>query len=148
MLPVQQHDVEILGVRKRAQLVEFLLWIHAIVESGHLGHELVALARYALQSDAQHLVHLTVGFGGLEEANAAVVRVTHQPREPVLSEIALHLPTEASCSKRQPRNFHPGSAQHYVVGGRRRFCEEWKSSGDGNRSGGKSSFQEFTSGEM
>src|SRR5947207_8140904 len=145
MLPVQQHDVEILRVRQLALLVKFLLRILAVV-GGHFRHKLISLTRNALQSDAQHLVHLTVRFGCLEEANTTIVGIAHQPREPILSEIALHLAAEAPCAESQPRYFHPRSSQHYEVSCRLALCHQRETSGDRNRSGCKSGSQEFTSG--
>jgi aryl-alcohol dehydrogenase-like predicted oxidoreductase len=88
------------------KLVEFLLRAHAVA-SGHLGHQLIAVPRETLQSDAQHPVHLAVRLGGLEEANAAVVGMAHQARKPLLPEFALNLAAEAPCAERQTRDFHP-----------------------------------------
>ena len=75
---MQQHHVEVIGIRELAQFVDLLLRIHAFARR-HLRHEPVAIARNALQRHAEHLVHLAIGFGGLEEANAAVVGVADQP---------------------------------------------------------------------
>src|SRR5580700_5968434 len=100
MLPVQQHDVEVFGIREFAQLVEFLLRIHDW-PGGHLRHDAIAIARNALQGHAEHPVHLAVRLSRLEEANAVVVGVSHQPRKPVLSQVALHLAAEAAGAKRE-----------------------------------------------
>ena len=126
MLPVQQHDVEVIGVRELAQLVDLLLRIHAFA-GGDLRHQPVAVARNALQRDAQHSVHVAVGLGGFEEADAAVVGVAHQPREAVLSQVALHLAAEGAGAEREPRHLHAGFSQRHPIGravSRRRFQRE------------------------
>jgi len=105
MLPVQEHDVEVFGIREFAQLVEFLLRIHALV-GGYLGHEAIAIAWDSLQGHAEHPVHLTVRLGSFEEANAAVVGVAHQPGKPVLSQVALNLAAEACLCQGKPRHLH------------------------------------------
>ena len=105
VLPVQQHDVEVFGVREFAQLVEFLLRIHAWPR-GHLRHDAIAVAREALEGDAEHPVHVGVRLSRLEEAYAVVVRVAHQPRKPVLSQVALHLAAEAARAKCEARHLH------------------------------------------
>ena len=104
MLVVQQHDVEVIGVGELSQLVELLLRLDAVA-GRHLGHELVAVARNALQGDAEHLVHLAVRLGRLEEPDAVVVGVAHQAREAILPEFALHPAAEAAGAERQPCDF-------------------------------------------
>ena len=115
MLPVEQHDVEVFGVGEAAELVELLLRIDAVA-GRHLRHELVAVTRDALQGDAEHPVHLAVRFGRLEEADAAIVRMAHQPRETLLPELALYLAADAARAERQPGDFHAGPAQRDHVG--------------------------------
>ncbi len=44
-------------------------------------------------------MHLVIRLSRLEEANALVVGVAHQPRELVLSQLALYLAAEAACTK-------------------------------------------------
>ena len=90
VLVVQQHHVEVIGIRQLAQLIDLLLRIHAFARR-HLGHQPVRIARNALQRHAQHLVHLAVSLGGLEEANAPVVRMADQLGELVLPQFALRL---------------------------------------------------------
>src|SRR5271165_5341885 len=84
VLPMQEHDVEVFGIREFAKFVEFFLRIDTLMR-GDLGHDAVTVARNAFQRDAEHLVHVGVGFCGFEEANAAVVGVTDQPGKSVLS---------------------------------------------------------------
>jgi hypothetical protein len=144
---VQQQDVEVIRVRQRAQLVDFLLRAHTVL-GGHLGHQLIAVPRNTLQGDAQHLVHLTVRLGGLEEANAAVVGMSHQAREPLLPEIALNPAAEAPRAERQTRDFHPGPSQGDEVGCRLALCHERQSARDRKRSCGQPGLHEFTSAEI
>src|SRR6267143_1865323 len=47
MLPVQQHHVEVFGIREFAQLVEFLLRIHTL-SGGHLRHKAITITCKAL----------------------------------------------------------------------------------------------------
>src|SRR5207244_4200444 len=98
--------------------------------------------------DAQHLVHLAIRLSCLEEANAAIVGIAHQPRETVLAEFALHLAAEAPCAKRKPRYFYSGSSKGYEVSCCLALRNQRKASGDCKRSGCQSGFQEFTSGEI
>src|SRR5262252_1233748 len=98
MLPVQQHYVEVVGIRQSAQLVEFLLRIHAL-SRGHLRHKPIAIAWNAFQSDSEHLVHFAVRLGSFEEANTLVVSVAHQLCESVLPQVTLYLAAEAACAK-------------------------------------------------
>src|SRR6476619_7053318 len=107
MLPVEQHDVEIFRVCEAAELVELLLRIDTLA-GRHLGHELVAVTRNALQGDAQHPVHLAVRFGRLEEADAAIVPMAHQPREPLLPELPMYLTADGARAKGKPGAFPSG----------------------------------------
>src|SRR6267142_3928538 len=105
MLPVQEHDVEVFGIREFAEFVEFLLRIHALA-GGHLRHQAIVLTWNALQGDSEHPVHLAVRLGSLEEANAVVIGVAHQPRKPILAQVALYLAAEAACAKRESRHLY------------------------------------------
>ena len=93
----------------------FVLRIHAFVRR-HLRHQPIAVARNALQRDAQHLVHLAVRLGGLEETNAVIVGVAHQLRELVLSQFALHSPAHGSGAEREPRHFDVGFSERHPIG--------------------------------
>src|ERR1700675_429857 len=66
MLPVQQHDVEVFGIREFAQVVKFLLRIHTL-PSGHLRHKAVTIAWNALERHSEHPVHLAVRLSSLEK---------------------------------------------------------------------------------
>src|SRR5437870_1630651 len=105
MLPVQQHHVEVLGIREFAQLVDFLLRIHTF-SGRHLRHKLIIIARNALQGHSEHPVHVAVRLSSLEEANATVVGVAHQPGKSVLPQVALYLAAEAPSAKREPSHLH------------------------------------------
>ena len=107
MLPVQEHNVEIFGIRELAELVEFLLRIHTLV-GGDFRHQAIAIAWNALQGYAEHSVHVAVRLGSFEEANAAVVGVAHQAREAVLAEVALYLAAEAASAEGEARDLHSG----------------------------------------
>src|SRR5215472_3897336 len=101
VLPMQQHDVEILCIRQLAQLVPFLLRIHPIAR-GHFRHQLIAVPWNALQRYAEHLVHFAIRLGGLEKADAAVVGIPHQARKSILPEFSLYLAAEAAGTKGKP----------------------------------------------
>ena len=105
MLPVQQHHVEVFGIREFAQLVDFCLRIHTF-PGGHLRHKAITIARNALQGDSEHPVHVAVRLSSLEKANAPIVGVAHQPGKPVLSQVALHLAAEAPSAKRESSHLH------------------------------------------
>src|SRR5262249_48601623 len=128
-------------------LVDLLLRTHPVA-SRHLGHQLIALPRDTLQDDAQHLVHLTVRLGGLEEANSAVVGMAYKARKPLLPEIALNLAAEATPAKRQTRASHPGPPQGYEVGCRLGPRHQRQTASHRKRSRGKPRLHEFTSGEI
>src|SRR5438270_13808704 len=104
---MHQHYIEVIGMRKPAQLVDLLLWVHPFARR-HFGHQPVRIAWDALQRHTQHLVHLTVSLGGLQEANAPVIRVTYQPRKLVLPQLALRLPAERSYAAREARHLDTG----------------------------------------
>ena len=89
VLHVEQHDVEVFGLRLLAHVRRSWLCGSASV-GGDLRHERVAFARNALERDAEHLVHFTVGFRGLKKADAVIVGVAHQARESILPQLALH----------------------------------------------------------
>ena len=129
---------------RRAELVELLLRIDAVL-GRHLRHHLVAVARNALQGDAEHLVHLAVRFGRLEEADAVVVGVAHQPREPVLPELALHPAAEAARAERQPCDLDARPAERDQIGRLPALRGEGKPAGHGQRSRGQPGLEEFAS---
>jgi hypothetical protein len=147
VLPVEQHDVEVVRVGEAAELVELLLRIDAVA-GRHFRHQLVAVARNALQGDAQHPVHLAVRFGRLEEADTAIVGVAHQPRERVLPELALDLPADGARAEREPRDFHSGPAERDQVGRTGTLRADGHGSGHRKRSRGEPALQEFASSEM
>src|SRR4051794_19541545 len=80
VLPMQEHDVEVLSLRGAPQLVELGPRVDALVEGSHLAHELVAVARQAFQRLSQHSRGL-VGLSRLKEADAAIVSIADEPRE-------------------------------------------------------------------
>ena len=90
MLHVEQHDVEVFGLRLFAHLVDRGLRIGVV--GGDLRHERVAVAGKPLESNAEHLVHLRIGLRSLKEADAVIVGVAHQARESILPQLALHAP--------------------------------------------------------
>src|ERR1035441_619899 len=69
VLPVQQHYIEVFGLRGAPQFVKFCLGVNALMERSHLGHQLIAIAWQAFQCLAQHCWRL-VSLGRLEEADA------------------------------------------------------------------------------
>jgi hypothetical protein len=145
MLPVQEHDVEVFGIRELAELVEFLLRIHTLV-GGDFRHQAIAIAWNALQGYAEHPVHVAVGLGSFEEANAAVVSVAHQPGKAVLAEVALYLAAEAASAEGEARDLHSRLSQPYPICGGLARGAQWEGAGDGEGAGGQSGFEEFTSG--
>src|SRR6185295_1433144 len=98
--------------------------------------------------DTQHLVHLTVRLGGLEEANAAVVGMAHQARETLLPELALNPAAEAPRAKRETRDLHPGPPQGDEVSRRLPLCHERQAARDHERSRGQPGLHELTPAEI
>jgi len=89
VLPVQQHDVKVFRLRGAPQFIELRLRIYALVKRRDLAHQAVAVTWQALQRFAQHARRL-VRLGGLEEADAVVIRIVNEPRELLLSQSGLH----------------------------------------------------------
>jgi hypothetical protein len=117
-----------------------LLRIDALAR-GHLRHEPVAVARNALERDAEHAVHVAVRLSGLEETDAAVIGVAHLPRELSLTEFALHAPAVGPCAERQPRHLDARLAERHPIGCFARRPQR-QSPGSGERCGGESGFEE------
>jgi len=115
VLPVQEHDVEIFGVRELAQFVDLLQRV-AVLTRGHLRHQPVAIPRNAFQRQAEHAVHIAVGLGGLKEANAAIVGVAHQSRELVLAQLALYFSAKCPGAERQTRYLNIGISKLDPIG--------------------------------
>src|SRR5208282_3650429 len=97
-----------------AQLVNLFLRIPARV-CRHLGHYPITVPRNTLQRRAEHSVHVAVRLRRLKKADALVVSVAHQPRKPVLPQVALHPAAETSSSKRKPSHLHAGFTQRYPI---------------------------------
>ena len=102
---MQQHDVKVLGLRNAPQLIELGLRVNAFVERCHLAHQVIAVARQAFQCFTQHRWRL-VGLSRLEEADAAVIRVAHQPCELLLPQGGLHRTAVRPGSEGQLRHLH------------------------------------------
>src|SRR5690606_25091697 len=141
VLPVKEHDVEVVRAGEPAELVELLLRVDTIA-GRHLRHDLVALAGQALQGDAEHSVHLAVGLGRLEEADAAVVGMAHEPREAVLSERTLYPSAETARAERKPADCDARPPQRDQIARTRAPRAEGKRTGDGKCSGGEAGLQE------
>ena len=99
-----------------------------------------------LQRDAQHGVHAAVGVRGFKETDAAVVGVAHQRVELVLAEIALHRAAVASRAEGEARHFHLRFAQRHPVGRLGAVRQQRQRASRGERAGGKSGAEKFTSG--
>ena len=82
-----------------AQFVDLLLGIYSLTSSD-LRHNAVAVARDALESNTEHLVHLAVRLGSLEETYAAIIGVADELGEFILTEFALHASAHRSGAKR------------------------------------------------
>ena len=147
VLPVEKHDVKVLGLGELPQFVDLLLGIHVTVR-GDLRHQFVTVARNALQSDAQHAVHVTVGLRRLKEANALVVGVAHQAGELVLPQLALHAATEGAGAEGKARHLDAGFAQRHPIRRRLAGCEQRQASCTRHRRSGQSSLKEVTPGKV
>jgi triose/dihydroxyacetone kinase / FAD-AMP lyase (cyclizing) len=145
MLPVEKDYVEVVGPGELAQLVDFLLWIYAVMRRD-LGHQPIAIARNALQGDSEHLVHSTIRFGSLEEADTALVGMAYQPGELLLSQVALYLTGVASRAECEPRHLYAGFAQGYPIRSGLAFRFQRQASGACEGTRGKSGLDECTSG--
>jgi hypothetical protein len=120
-----------------------LLRIDALA-GGDFGHDAIGVTRNALQRDAEHAVHVSVGFGGFKEANAAIVRVTDKLGETFLADFALDLASDAAGAESQPRNFNVGFAKGDPVGGRLACGRQGFCTGESERAGYcRGGFQEF-----
>src|SRR4051812_13068218 len=93
VLIVQQKHVEVIGIRELSQFVNLLLRIHAFPRR-YLRHQPVTIAWNALQCHTQHLVHFAVRLGCLEEADSPIVGMAYEPRELLLSKLALDSSTK------------------------------------------------------
>ena len=113
---MQQENVDVLRAQLPAKLINLG---SGIAGSGRavFRHELVAVARDALERDGEHLWHAVITFGGLEEANAAVIRVTDKPGELRLPKLTLHAAGEGAGSKSESRDFHVRLAERHPVRG-------------------------------
>ena len=143
---MHQHHVEVFGVRQLAQLVDLFLRI-PIRTRRHFRHQPVRIARDALQRDGQHLRHTVIALGSLEEADAAVVGVTHQLGELFLAKLALRLPAHGSGAECQPRHLNAGLPKRHPIRCRA-ACRPQPNSGPRHHTGGESSLQKVASGEM
>ena len=130
VLPVEQHDVEVLGLRGAAHVVEALARVGVRV-GGDLGHELIALTGKRLQRFAEHRGR-DVGFGGLEEADAAVVGVVDEAVELLLAERGLHVAVVGAGAEGEPAYLHATLAEGDGIGGGTaglhagRRCRRWR----------------------
>ena len=86
-------------------------------------------------------VHVGVGLGGLEEADAVVVGVADGLGEGFLAEVALHGSAHAAGAEGEPGDLDSGVAEGDPVGGGLLRCSclkglEREASGGGEGSGG------------
>src|ERR1017187_5710886 len=114
---VQQHDIDVLGLQLAAEVVDLRPRRGARTRCAVLGHQPVALAGQSLESDAEHLRHAAIAFGGFEEADAAVVSVTDQAGESFLAKFALHPAAKRAGAQGDPRDFDIALAEGNPVGG-------------------------------
>jgi len=144
---MQQRDVEVLRLGRSAQLVDLLLRIDSVV-GRNLGHQAIAVAGNTLESYTEHLVHATVGLGSFEEADTALMGMTHQPGELILAQVALGLAGKGSRAECEPRDLNVCLSQGYPIGRSLRFGLQRKSSGGGEGARSEACLQEITSGVM
>src|ERR1700759_3985637 len=71
VLPMQQHDVEVVRLCHSTQLVGLLLRIHSRM-GRNLGQKPITIPRHAFEGYAQHLGHSVVRLGRLEEAHTTL----------------------------------------------------------------------------
>src|ERR1700722_18495952 len=112
----------------------------------HLGHQPIAIARDALQGDSQHIVHSTVRFGSLEEADTALVGVAYQPGELLLSQVALYLARVAARAEGEAGHLYTGFSQRDPIRSGLTFRLQREASGTCERTRGESGLDECTSG--
>src|SRR5690348_1105499 len=144
---MEKADVEVVRVSPLAQFVDLLHGVGALA-SGDLGHQLIAVARNALERDAKHGVHVVVRLRGLKKANAPVVSVADQLCKVRLSQFALHLPAEGTGAKSKARDFYAGIAERYHVCGRLACRLQPQTPGARQRRCCQPRFQEITSGKV
>src|SRR5580700_5391328 len=144
---MHQHNVEVIGIRQLAQLIDLFLRIHPFARR-HFGHQPVRIARNALQRHAQHLVHVAVSLRGFEEANAAVVRVAHQPGELILPQLALRSPADGPGAEREPRYLDAGFAERHPIGSCAAGGPQGQATGSREYARGESGLQEIASGAV
>src|SRR5262249_12817736 len=138
------HDIEVVGARELTQLIDLLLRIHSFARR-HLGHQPVGIARNALQSRAQHLMHLAVTLGGLEKANAPIIRVAHQPGELLLPQFALRSPAKCPSAESEPRHLDAGLPESYPICSCPARRPQGQPSGSREHTRGEPGLQEITS---
>ena len=101
-----------------------------------------------LEGDAKHAVHVAVGVGGFEEADAAVVGVADEGVEVVLAEIALDGAAVTAGSEGEASDLDVGLAQGDPVGGFGALGEQRQvAAGDESAGCGEGSSEEVATGE-
>ena len=123
VLPVEERDVEVVGVDLLAELIDADLRIDGIF-GRHLGHELIGVARDAFEGDAEHAVHVVIGVGGFKEADAMVVGVADEAIEALLAEVALDRSIVGAGTEGEARDLDAGFAEGDEVGGAAGFSGE------------------------
>src|SRR5581483_9299475 len=99
---------------KFTQLIQ-LLCRRNITVRRDFRHQGVAVARYALQCDAEHAMHVAIRFRGLEETNAMVVGVAYQAGKLILSKIPLHAARHGASAKSKPGHLYVRFSERHPV---------------------------------
>jgi hypothetical protein len=146
-LPVEEHDVEVVGLEGFEHGVEALGGVAVV--GGDLVHDDVALTRVGLEGFAEHGGG-HVGFGGFIEADAALIGVSDETVEFLLAERGLHVAVVGAGAEGEARGFDVGAAEGDFIecgtGGDRCSGVKRGGRGGGNGAGGDAGFQKISAG--
>src|SRR5689334_18795678 len=91
-------------------------------------------------------MHPAVRFGGLEEADAAVISVPDQPVKLILAKLSLHSSAECAGAEGEPRDFHIGFPERDPIGCRAARRTHRQAAGSGKYARRKARFKKIASG--
>src|ERR1700736_6805135 len=101
---MQQENVNVVGIQLLPELVDLGGWI-ARGRRAVLSHQLVAVARNALERDGEHLRHAVIALGRFEKADAPIVGVTDLSSELLLPKLTLNAAPVSAGPECEPRHF-------------------------------------------
>ena len=112
---MDEDHVNVLGLQESALIVESGDAVFTFAQT-ELGHQPIRVARNALQSDAEHLRHALIGLRGFEKADAAIVRMAHQPGELFLPEFSLDAAAMSAGPECEPGDLNARVPEFHPVG--------------------------------